>query len=213
MNTTGESVDTFDDCGYAVVRGLLPQAAHAFLHDYGMKAAQTGKLQMEKKQVPGTPFSYGDPLMEALLESLLPRLEAETGRALHPTYSYFRVYRHGDVLHRHSDRPACEVSVTVSLGSDRTWPIWIEPARGKVEVRLQPGDGLIYQGIRVPHWREAFDGNDAVQVFLHYVEQGGPNREWMFDKRPRLATSAAARQIIGRLVASDLQMPAGSRGR
>ena len=55
--------------------------------------------------------------MEALLETLLPRVEAESGMRLLPTYSYLRVYKRGDVLRRHTDRPACEMSVTLNLGS------------------------------------------------------------------------------------------------
>jgi hypothetical protein len=34
-----------------------------------------------------------------------------------PTYSYARIYANGDELKKHRDRPACEVSVTLHLGS------------------------------------------------------------------------------------------------
>ena len=61
--------------------------------------------------------------MEAVLEAMTPSLERATGLALGPTYSYFRVYRHGDVLVRHMDCEACEASVTLNLGGDEVWPI------------------------------------------------------------------------------------------
>ena len=32
-----------------------------------------------------------------------------------PTYSYTRIYTHGEVLARHRDRPACEISMTINL--------------------------------------------------------------------------------------------------
>jgi hypothetical protein len=193
----------FRDGGCLRVRSLLPTPARTFLHDYGLKCALAGQLRTDSPQVPGTPFCYGDPLMEALLEILCPRVETETGLKLHPTYSYYRVYGTGDVLDRHIDRPACEVSVTINLGSDRHWPIWIEVDSDPVEFLLEPGDGLIYRGTQLPHWRTPFDGNNAVQVFLHYVDRAGIHGEWIFDKRKRLSTSPIARRIIGGLVASN----------
>ena len=48
-----------------------------------------------------------------------------TGLKLNPTYSYARIYKKGDVLHRHKDRFSCEISTTMNLGGDE-WPIYIE---------------------------------------------------------------------------------------
>jgi hypothetical protein len=197
---TADGEGRFLDDGYAVARALVAHPVRAFLHEYALRSAQTGRLRTDGAQVSGTPFCYADPLMESLLEALCPLVEVETRLTLCPTYSYFRVYRRGDVLHRHTDRPACEASVTLNLGGDQIWPIWIEVAGRPREIRLQPGDALIYRGVQLPHWRETFRGETAVQVFLHYVEREGSNREWIFDKRPRLGTSPAARQIIQRLV-------------
>ena len=103
---------------------------------------------------------------------------------LFPTYSYFRVYKRGDTLAKHMDRPSCEISVSLCLGFEegKTWPIWIEGPGGKFSVSLQPGDALLYRGTECAHWREAFEGNGHAQVFLHYVNQNGPCAEWKFDK-------------------------------
>ena len=43
-----------------------------------------------------------------------------TGLNLKPTYSYWRLYKTGDVLKRHKDRPSCEVSTTLCLGYNNT---------------------------------------------------------------------------------------------
>jgi hypothetical protein len=59
---------------------------------------------------------YGDPAFDGLLEYLRPRVQDQCGLRLLPTYSYFRMYKHGDVLRRHRDRPACEISVTLNIG-------------------------------------------------------------------------------------------------
>jgi hypothetical protein len=39
-------------------------------------------------------------------------MEKHTKLKLIPTYSYARIYKKGDVLHRHKDRFSCEISTT-----------------------------------------------------------------------------------------------------
>ena len=100
-----------------------------------------------------------------------------------PTYCYSRVYYRGSELKRHTDRPACEVSVTLNLGSDKEWPIFVKTPTGEeVSVTLQPGDAMMYYGCNAEHWREVFDGVYCNQVFLHYVKSRGENQPFYFDK-------------------------------
>ncbi len=56
------------------------------------------------QQVPNTYSHYADIAMETLLLAVQPKMEKLTGRRLNPTYSYARIYKMGDVLHRHKDR-------------------------------------------------------------------------------------------------------------
>jgi hypothetical protein len=190
----------FSRHGYKVLGRVLPEPARSFLFDYAVKSGEAGRLKTGDGQLDNTPACYSDPLMEALLDALRPRVEAETGMALLPTYSYYRIYKRGDVLQRHTDREACEASVTVNLGGDEVWPIWLEAAGGAVPIHLEPGEALAYRGTELPHWRDSFGGGRVVQVFLHYVGQQGRYREWIFDKRAQLGTSSAAELIIRRLL-------------
>ena len=141
-------------------------------------------------QVPNTYSHYGDLAMETLLARLNGKMEKETGYKLNPTYSYARIYKTGDVLHRHKDRYSCEVSTTLHLGGD-PWPIYLDPTGKKgqagIRVDLEPGDMLIYSGCDLEHWREAFPGKDCGQVFLHYNDaKKKTSKENKFDKRPML---------------------------
>jgi hypothetical protein len=87
------------------------------------------------------------------------------------------------VLERHKDRPACEVSLTLNLSKDKDWPIWIQTPDGKeVSLNLKSGDAVMYLGCERDHWRDTFEGNEYVQVFLHYVRSRGPNVWAVFDK-------------------------------
>lgn len=101
-----------------------------------------------------------------------------------PTYVYSLSYEPGSKLIPHTDRPACEVSLTVHLGGDADWPIFIKKPSGEaVAFNLNQGDAVIYLGCIAEHWREKFIGQYYNQVFLHYVRSRGPNAWAYFDKR------------------------------
>ena len=204
MEENREPIAPFSREGYALLPSLVRPSVYEFLFNYAVATVAAGKVTDGDPQVPGTPVLQKDPLTEALLEMLMPRVEAVSGTPLHPTYSYLRVYKRGDILRRHTDRPACETSLTLNLGceAERPWPIWIETARGAQAFSLGPGDALMYRGIELPHWREPFEGERMVQVFLHYVARDGAHKEWAFDKRDRLSASPAARRILQQLDAS-----------
>ena len=74
------------------------------------------------EKVPKTLSHYGDMVMETLLQEVKPVMEKHTGLKLSETYSY-RIYKNGDVLHRHKDRYSCEISTTLNLGGE-SWPIY-----------------------------------------------------------------------------------------
>ena len=155
------------------------------------------------KQVPNSYAKYADRLMETLLIKTIPVMKAKTGLNLIPTYSYTRLYRTGNILNRHKDRPSCEISTTLNLGGD-PWPIFIDPTgsnnvvdeyKGIMKpdapkgnrVDLKPGDMLIYSGCELEHWREPFEGKLCGQVFLHYNHANGPfAKSNLYDKRPLL---------------------------
>lgn len=147
---------------------------------------------LNNAQVPNTHSKYADPFMESLTLALLPTVESDTGLSLYPTYSYYRLYKPGDDLLPHTDRPACEISLTINLGyeyhtniKDYSWDIWVE---GK-SFRTEPGDMIIYRGLEMNHWREPFAagrGSWQVQAFLHYVDVNGPYAMCKYDGRPML---------------------------
>jgi len=165
-------------------------------------------------QVIETYSHYADIAMETLLVKLLPNVSKITGLKLTPNYSYARIYKKGDVLQRHKDRFSCEISTTLFLGGDN-WPISIDSTGsnnvtddGKntirpdapkgVQVNLNPGDMLVYSGCDLEHWREAFDGKDCGQVFLHYnnTETPGADKN-LYDKRPHLGLTSDFKKPIG----------------
>jgi len=182
---------------------LLKRDAVKYMYDNNITYDNGMLGTWTDQQIPNTYSHYADHVMETLLMKVLPVMQKETGLELVPTYSYVRAYKKGDILKRHKDRPSCEISTTIHLGGNQ-WSIFIDPTGSNnvideyknihkpdapqgVKVDLDVGDMLVYSGCELEHWREEFQGNVCVQVFLHYNHVNGQFAEKnKFDKRPML---------------------------
>jgi hypothetical protein len=135
-------------------------------------------------QCPLSEAIHGTPTFDKLLEDLLPYFEQACGKRLYPTYSYARLYKPGEKLEKHTDRPACEISATITLGFEGdVWPIYMAGNK----VNMQVGDAVLYRGMEVEHWREKYtEGQWQAQVFLHYVDADGPHADQKYDRRKKL---------------------------
>lgn len=191
-----KNIETFKKNGYCVVRNAIPEEIKNFVTQYAL-FDEMQNFQEGDSQVPNAYSSYADPAMETILINLQKVMEENTGLSLHPTYSYYRVYRNGDVLVPHSDRESCEISATMCLNYSYDdekfmWPIYMAGNR----VDLYPGDMVIYRGCDLEHWREPLRCDEDVwhvQAFFHYVDANGPNAEWKFDKREMIGATKTKR--------------------
>jgi len=205
---------------YEIVKEIIPPAFANFAYNYLLLKRDAARYMYKERilpnnspglgiwdedQVPGTYCTYADFFMETLLARLLPTMQQITGKELVPSYSYARIYKKGDKLYRHIDRPQCPYSTTLHLGGD-PWPLYIDTT-GQVgvlkgfntdtivksdavpgkKVMLEPGDMLVYKGTVLEHWREPFTGKHHAQCFLHYIDKNGPDGQSMlYDGRPML---------------------------
>ena len=203
---------------YQIIRGAISKEIAALAYTYLQISAEADHWMLNNgvthagnslignfndPQVPNSYAKYSDRLMETLLIKTIDVMQKKTGLKLVPTYSYTRLYRKGNILRRHKDRPSCEISTTLNLGGDN-WPIFIDPTGSNnvideyknihkpgapkgIKVDLKPGDMLIYSGCELEHWREPFEGDLCGQVFLHYNHADGRfAKSNLYDKRPML---------------------------
>ena len=164
----------FSEKNVIYVKNIIPlEFCHFFTHVL-MRHGDLDPLRGDD-QVPSAKAILSHDLMfETLQERLWPTIEHIVREKLMPTYAYARLYSNGDILEKHSDRPACEVSVTIQLGRSHhySWPIYM----GGRRFDLSEGDGIIYPGFHVEHWRNVCAGPEdyySGQVFLHYVKKNG----------------------------------------
>jgi hypothetical protein len=213
---------SFEKNGYLVIKKAISPEIADFVYKYFSLKRKVARTLFDNKyispmteyfgvwndqQVPETYSHYADIAMETLLTEVKPIMEKETKLKLIETYAYARIYKKGDILHRHKDRFSCEISTTLNLGGDN-WPIYINPNKEEggldsktgsyvasknkgIKVDLHPGDMLVYKGNFLEHWRDAFKGTDCGQVFLHYNNKATKGSEDnKFDKRAHLGLAS-----------------------
>tara|TARA_B100001093_G_scaffold82548_1_gene73962 strand:- start:1105 stop:1800 length:696 start_codon:yes stop_codon:yes gene_type:complete len=198
----------FDTNGYLIIKNLCDpeKLFHSVPKERGLfnwkDSDKLDKFTYEEveTQVNGSVARYWHPQYRKIHSEIRLILEQAIGRKLYNTYYYDRFYFPGQPLIKHTDRPSCEISVTIHIGTNikESWPIWIKTpdtfedstmktliASGENRsVHLEAGDGMVYKGCERPHWRDPMPGlleskinkDESLyyhQIFFHYVLQDG----------------------------------------
>ena len=91
------------------------------------------------------------------------------------TYSYFCGYVNGSQLPSHTDREACEWTLSLFLKNDPAdtfWPIYVQSLQKTDhyhELSVPVGGALLFQGRSRKHFRKVFTGNAAYYLLLHFA--------------------------------------------
>ncbi len=174
----------FEQNNFLFVTNFISKEQAQALQKQFYELEKTGQFDKDC-QAPNSPAIYNfKPFLELLCQKI-PEVSSLIEESVLPTYTYARIYKNGEVLKRHRDRPACEISLTLHIGGDTSWPIGIQKPTGEeVSLDLNQGDAMLYLGCVADHWRDTpFSGQNYSQVFLHYVRSNGPNAWAYFDKK------------------------------
>jgi len=177
----------FRERRYLFVKEILPRALLDYLKTYYAVLLANNAFARDE-QCPSSLSLGADPGLDAVLEWIRPEVSQLVGLELAPTYSYTRRYANGEILPRHVDRAACEISMTMSIqipkGAGPSVVHLKPPHRRETKVKMREGDGCIYAGTEVEHWRERFRIDGYVQLFLHFITKSGPHfPKFVFDGR------------------------------
>ena len=213
-----DGADVYRDQGYLALPGFVPtDVTHAFLATLksdlirggvSFDALKRGSALRKTEAVEVYGQQY--PPMATFLWGMTPAISALIGHELRPTYCYFRMYRAGDICRIHSDRYACEHSLSLLLAAsdDKAWPLevgsqHIETPRERADadfgdeaygsVAMLPGDAVLYQGIHRLHGRMMPNPNRwSAHLFLHWVDPAGPYAAHAFEGMEIPASGAQA---------------------
>jgi len=206
--------EQFTQNKYLDIKNLVPPLLCQIMTKYSLLREEVAFSPEvgPNSQVYNAHSEYGDTLMETVAHFLLPHMKEKTGLDLCPTYTFFRVYRPGMDLGRHTDRPSCEISTTICLGynyvntdPNYNWGMYVDPVVNSsvnqsggfksndnpgTMLAQTPGDAIIYRGCDIEHWRDKFEaapGSYQVQAFFHYINKDGDfYPELAFDRRKGL---------------------------
>ena len=132
---------------------------------------------------------YAPPSSTYVVKRAKPILENLLGEELIPSYWFTTTYHNKGWMNCHTDRPSCEISVTLNICGDAKWPIKLKDLSNKKREVVTPvGHGVAYQGTIVPHWRSPLrtHKNDRfMQLFLHYVRKNGPYTDYAYDRNQK----------------------------
>lgn len=204
--------DAYDRDGYIVIKeAITPEIASAVLGliTGGLAKPEVAARFFSRPTVNAKPAyefpSRVFPPLSGLHWGITSLMSLITGRRLAPSYGYFRAYQKGDVCTVHTDRQACEHSMSLALGyaDDIAWEfecgrehydyeaackLRCTDSFGDEEfsrVRLELGDAIIYKGVNRRHGRITPNPNRwSAHAFLHWVDLDGPFSDWAFDKTP-----------------------------
>jgi hypothetical protein len=183
----------FREKRYLLVKGILPQTILEYLKVYYAVLMANNRF-CNDSECPSSLSLGGDAALDAVLEWIRPEVSRLVGFDLAPTYSYTRQYARGEVLIRHTDRAACEISVTASIQIPKdAGPSVVHlkpPNFQETKVEMFEGDGCVYAGTEVEHWRDRFRRGGYIQLFLHFIAKHGRNYpRLMFDGRECLGAA------------------------
>lgn len=201
-----EVIGDYHQDGFAHLRGLIPQeVAKAYMTR--LKAA-TGGQSLPVNGPRHYPAVLSRPAfdvnskmfqpMDFFLWGLTPIMERIVGRELLPSYNYFRIYREGDICRIHSDRPASQhgVSLTLDYSDGEVWDLNVGKKRTEslypladdfgsnefASIGMEVGDAVLYQASHYPHGRMKPNPNAwSAHLFLFFVDRDGPYRDHAFD--------------------------------
>jgi hypothetical protein len=168
----------FRQKGYAPIGNLIHPFNLAALRRYYRHAIRRGAIQLGDHQSARRYVAHNESVARFFHHQIANAVSAVAGEPVKPSYVYLASYLSGAELKKHTDRLQCEFSVTLCLDFspepelETLWPIRLDTGEGTVTVYQALGDGLVYRGTKVPHYRHALaEGHTSTSIFFHYVPE------------------------------------------
>jgi hypothetical protein len=175
-STVGHAAAQFER-GYVQLSGLLPPFHIGALRRYYRYHTRTGTFVLGDDQTPGRYVAYDEPTTRYVQQQLTRTVSDLVRRVVVPSYGYLALYQGGAILDPHTDREACEY--TISLCIDATpdpqthgsWPLHLTTADGEVSLTQDIGDALLFRGRYLTHWRDQLPaGYTSSSILFHFVD-------------------------------------------
>lgn len=200
----GETAEDFSDAGCCLIRNILSKD----LCDYLSAQMEIDTSRYQKfnacPQAAGAVDLYNTVSAQIAQNILLIKIKNFLKlNKIFSTYAYCRKYYKFQKLLTHIDRIECEISLSVCLSmADKTnpWSFYCRNSDQNIVYNGTPnvGDGILYLGAKLEHWREECEQNWIRQAFFHYSS----DRELEFD--PTRQTDHDPQQDLIKIICENL---------
>jgi hypothetical protein len=170
------STQQFREKGYCAIGNLIHPFHIAALRRYYRHEIRAGSIRLGDQQSSRRYVAHNESVAQFFHHQIANAVAVAAGEAIKPSYVYLASYLSGAELKKHIDRAQCEFSVTLCLDFSpepklaTSWPIQLDTPKGTVTVYQALGDGLVYRGTKLPHYRSPLAvGHTSTSIFFHYV--------------------------------------------
>ena len=176
--TADRARSQFATRGYVPIGHLIHPFSIGALRRYFRRQIRKGKVRLGDDQSSRRYAAHNDPVARFFHFQLTKAVSDLAGETVKPSYVYMASYQSGAHLEKHTDREQCEYSITLCLDftpepeGTTTWPLRLDTKDGTVTVYQALGDGLLYRGRELTHYRGTLaEGHTSTSIFFHYVSQ------------------------------------------
>jgi hypothetical protein len=165
---------------YTTLRGILPPEQIRAMQNYFRGLVEEGLMMFNDGHVEGRYGIHNDVLSRYFHFQLAPLISRMVGETVKPSYVYSATYLEDAILKPHTDRPQCEFTMSFQVNFEpsqpngvSSWALCLDDLReNRVETFLANGDGLIYKGCELVHYREHLaKGHRSTSIFFHFVPE------------------------------------------
>jgi len=178
---------------YAILHRLIPPFVYAEISNFYRQAIKDKLINFGDPQSQRY-YAGNDRIARYLHYGLTDLVRKVVAHNVIPTYTYFGGYVGGAELTPHTDRHACEFTMSLTVYQDPPEEPWdlglsnkplferddetaggsfpMPPETEQVTAGLHEGDALLFMGRHLIHWRYGAqkEGHSTYNVFLHYVQ-------------------------------------------
>ena len=160
---------------YAQINDIIAPAHQISLRSHVRKLIEHNYFgPLDDGQVTRRMGRHNESVTASLHHRLAKLVSLVVGKKIKASYAYLGCYLDGAVLERHVDRPQCQYNLSIVFdmcdqqeNTVEPWPIYLKMGKKEIAVKLNPGSGLLYQGTKIEHWRDALPaGQRAIVCFL-----------------------------------------------
>jgi hypothetical protein len=162
---------------YAALQDLLPPLMIGALRRYYRSLFQKDYLKVGDGQCSLRYGFHNESITRFLHYQFNGIINYVVGALVKPSYTYLGAYQGGAELLRHIDRAQCEYTMTFCVDyspepqKETPWPIYVSTPEGEVDTFQCIGDGLLFKGRELPHYRYKLEeGSSSTSIFFHYVD-------------------------------------------